>query len=92
VRNRFPAGTFPENWLALTRSAPDARRPVLGLLPMNDPAAAHFMEAIADLGFFFIGVVPKYFGDSPSLRFEYLNNVEIHTESIASPPRLTHAV
>jgi serine/threonine-protein kinase RsbW len=51
-------------------------------MPLSDPVAAHFTEAIEALGFFFIGVVPKYFGASPSVRFEYLNNVEVHTETI----------
>lgn len=51
-------------------------------LPMNDPAAAQLTPAIEALGFFFSGVVPNYFGTADSLRFELLNNVEVHTESI----------
>ncbi len=51
-------------------------------LPMNHPACATSCGSLEELGFFFSGVVPHYFGDAPSLRLEYLNNVEIDASSI----------
>jgi len=51
-------------------------------LPLTDPAAAHFSAGIEALGFFFCAVVPRYFGAGASLRYQYLNDVEINTDTI----------
>jgi len=51
-------------------------------LPMRHSAVASQLEAIEALGYFFVGVVPHYFVDAPSLRLQFLNNVELRPDSV----------
>ena len=51
-------------------------------MPLPDPAAAHFSTGVEALGFFFCAVVPMYFGAGASLRYQYLNDVEVNTDTM----------